>query len=432
MFHFRMLAVLAGVCVAQAAEPPPPDPKNPVDYVVWINAEFSKDADDNAAGLYGLAEEALVRDEDLATLAGTPWLAWSPQQRDAIGAWLGKNSAALDQLTAATAKERCYFALHTQDGALFRAMLGQPDLWALGRVLQLRGQSRLAANDVEGAMQDAIALLHAARHFESQPPLTSYLGGLTLRARGYFILLETPRTALHADFAAILARIELCDAGPSSPKLQYMFEKLVAWDTAQRILEDRAGDGRYIAEGAITRREGPMGDGRIETNKAIVFGPQTWDQVTQDIERYFVDLDKILSLEYPQAREAVARLKDRTAADKDSFMRLLSPNRTLALLHYARALAQHRGTLLVLNLHAYRATHGHWPAGLDSMLSASARRLAIDPFSARPFEYRLEQGEPLLYSVSENCADDGGEALIRARKPAWDETRDYVFWPPQP
>ncbi len=426
MARFLALAVLAGTLMARAAEPPLPDPKNPVDYIAWLNAEFAKDLFDNAAGLYRQAGEALAKNEDLSRLAATPVRGWSPQQREEVRAWVDRNFDALNQLTAAAAKKRCYFELHSQDGSLIGSMLREfPDMWALARILTLRGQLRLAAGDVDGAVQDAVALLDVAQHRESQPILVSYHGGLMVRSLAYSLLLEIPRApAQHVDFAAILARVQQADVGPSSPKLQYLFEKLLAWDTAQRFLKDGDGDGGYTAEG--TRHH----DG--EMTQGIVFGPQTWDEVLRDINQYFGDLDKAAGLEYPQAREAAAQLKERVAAATDSFMRTMSPHRTLALSYYARAMAHHRGALLVLHLHAYRAKHGHWPADLKTMLAFSEQALATDPFSGHPFVYRLEKGEPRLYSVSENGQDDGGELTVSPRKLAWRETGDYVFWPPAP
>jgi hypothetical protein len=419
-------AFLAGTLLG-AIEPPPPDPKDPVDYVAWVNAEFGKDLVDNAAGLYRQAGEALVKNEDLSRLAATPVRVWSPEQVEAVKAHIARNQRALDLLADAAATRRCHFRLDSQNGFLIGALLKNPDLRALTRILALRGQVRLAAGDVDAAVQDVVTLLAVARHLESQPTLVEYHAGLAVRTLACSLLLEIPQSPVpNIDFAAIVTRVERSDIGAERPQLQYKMERIVAWDTAQRTLKDKNGDGQYTAEGRVARP-----DGRISSTPEVVFGPRTWEEVLRDINSYFDDLDTVAGLDYPQALDAAAKLADRVKAEEHSFMRQLSPHRTLALRYHARALAHDRGAMLVLYLHDYHAKHGRWPSDLKTMLPVTEQPLAIDPFSGRPFVYRVEIEGPRLYSVSENGQDDGGErVLVPPGTPMWEKTGDYVFWPP--
>jgi hypothetical protein len=86
-----------------------------------------------------------------------------------------------------------------------------------------------------------------------------------------------------------------------------------------------------------------------------------------------------------------------------------------------------RGTLLVLSLHAYQNRYAKWPSSLDAVDSAMKLRgfgeATIDPYSDKPFVYKLKDGKPVLYSVGVNGVDDGG-----VRKARFGDV-DLVFWP---
>lgn len=63
------------------------------------------------------------------------------------------------------------------------------------------------------------------------------------------------------------------------------------------------------------------------------------------------------------------------------------------------------GWRIVHELEAYRDTHGSYPESLDA---ANIRE--VDPFTGRPYVYRVHPGEFTLYSTGVNEADNGGES----------------------
>lgn len=102
-----------------------------------------------------------------------------------------------------------------------------------------------------------------------------------------------------------------------------------------------------------------------------------------------------------------------------------------------RCEADRRATRIVLALHRTHAQTGHWPVSLDSITPPLPAPILIDPFSGKPFIYRLENGEPRLYSAGYNARDDGGKHLPYNKQ---EEDRDgtsvaveadYVYWPVQ-
>ncbi len=68
-------------------------------------------------------------------------------------------------------------------------------------------------------------------------------------------------------------------------------------------------------------------------------------------------------------------------------------------------------------LHAYRETHGDYPASLDALNKILPANLRTDPFAiSGDLRYRLDGAKYALYSVGPDGRDDGG-------RPIYDSTR---------
>jgi len=100
-----------------------------------------------------------------------------------------------------------------------------------------------------------------------------------------------------------------------------------------------------------------------------------------------------------------------------------------------------RATHLLYALHREYNRTGKWPTSLKN-IPRLPRVIRTGPFSGTDFCYRIENGQPLLYSVAANGQDDGGK-----HDPGWGESwkgeswkdgqitftdMDYVFWPIPP
>ncbi len=99
--------------------------------------------------------------------------------------------------------------------------------------------------------------------------------------------------------------------------------------------------------------------------------------------------------------------------------------------------AARRATRIILAFHLHRGRTGKWPARLSEFRPILPPSIRIDPFSGKPFIYRLENGQPLLYSAGYNAKDDGGKhTLYRKQEEEKDGVSvaveaDYVYWPVQ-
>ncbi len=62
-----------------------------------------------------------------------------------------------------------------------------------------------------------------------------------------------------------------------------------------------------------------------------------------------------------------------------------------------------------LALRLYHHDHGAYPQSLDPLVPDYLSQLPIDPHSGRPFIYRPDGGDFLLYSVGKDGIDNGGQ-----------------------
>src|SRR5262249_13867325 len=94
-----------------------------------------------------------------------------------------------------------------------------------------------------------------------------------------------------------------------------------------------------------------------------------------------------------------------------------------------RLVTMQRGNRAALRVHRYKQRTGRWPDTLGQLETP----LPLDPFSARPFQYRRAGDDFLLYSVGEDGDDDAGTPSIAGRRGrrigAASSDGDTVLWP---
>lgn len=106
------------------------------------------------------------------------------------------------------------------------------------------------------------------------------------------------------------------------------------------------------------------------------------------------------------------------------------------ILHDAIRDTRRKGLLTILAIYEWRKAHGAWPDRLDRLIPTTD---TIDPFSERPFVYRVgpDGASFVLYSVGTDTVDDGGRpppprfASIHAVDGVEADKGDLLLWPPE-
>ncbi len=430
VYNVRALAsaigLLGGLAAigARADEPPPPNLKEPVDYVSWLNKQYGG-IRDNAADGYNQAAEAFVDDEALAKdLKDKPFREWGDKHKTAVKAWIDKNRSALDAFLAATAQGGCYFELAPAGSPLLEIALPElSSIRSVARLLHYEGLLAASAGEAETATRNAVALVRASAHLQTQPFIISYLVGIAVEALGQDLLAQIPVLAAEkADYAAILKRLRTANPPIRRPTRQFESERLTFLDGVQRYAQDTDGDGKIDRIAPAQALGGGKG--------FALAAPQTLEELLADAKPLYDRLVALPSEPPATVRAAGEKIVADARVGGASLQAILLPSLGRAVeLHY-RAAATRSGTRLLLCLHAFKQTNGRWPNDLKEALSGESAAILKDPFSGKDFVYKLVDGQPLLYSVGHDGKDDGGKRAADGKQFNESEPCDAVFWPP--
>jgi hypothetical protein len=102
--------------------------------------------------------------------------------------------------------------------------------------------------------------------------------------------------------------------------------------------------------------------------------------------------------------EARAQYAGERLIGEDSFA---SAARSMSL-QQQRRITWLRLLQLELALRMYMQQHERYPKALDELAPNTLATLPLDPFSGKPFLYRMSGNSYVLYSVGPNGIDDGG------------------------
>lgn len=428
-------------CLGDTQDRPPPLTfDQQVDYVAWCNELLSRGKAENAFPLY----EPLSPDEsgqggfrppegvakEQADQIG--FSVWDARDYPDLAAYLNESAPQFETLRKAARIKDFWQPLHEDAGPLiFREVPALRPSWPLSRMIILRAWMK--QEDQAEAMMDAHRIvLRNARHMQQSGIFIGGMIGIADRAQVYKSTVAA--VANHTITGKNLKKsyLILKKQDPGSPDWRRI--SMLTWATLLDALQSLCPGGKFDEVRwkefketfSASARGGPLPDDEG-------FDPQEANTL---IELHAVQLQRILSKPIGlQQRDEVRRHDKRVAPamKRNAFTRILAPVLSYACERTLRSEAYRRGTMLILAIHAHHAKHGKWPKSLkkiDKKLRLKGlKKLRRDPYSGKYFKYRIEDGEPLLYSVAGDGEDNGG-----VHDPKWGEDGqggDYVFWPRQ-
>jgi len=423
--------------------PPPLTFDKHVDYVAWYN-EFvrrGRDEGDNAYPLYlklcpdkdgkgGFPKPEGKAAEQFEKAVGR---VWTKEEFPELAEYLAKCEQSFELFEACT-ERRGYWEpakpediILLQDGCVANKA-GRPVILALSRWTRFdRQQSRAVSVRVLRVM------LKFANQLEESPNVIDFLVGIATQSLAYdYILVSIADGILESrDYEKAIrlcqtienrrknwSRVMIAEWASCLNAYQYMFEKV------GKDPDERAEFMRLLRErGSNESFEERLANGRL---------------LSESIDQYYLQLVRIVGNRTPtpdrlrelRTFEGVLFKNGLASEPAYQFVRSLTRTYELAL----RTRVYRRGTMLALVLHTHYAKHGKWPKSLkaiDKKLGLKGiRKIVIDPYSDKPFIYKLKDGKPLLYSVGVDGKDDGGVHHAKFGDGATGSA-DFVFWPYQ-
>jgi len=212
-------------------------------------------------------------------------------------------------------------------------------------------------------------------------------------------------------------------------------EHAMALDTTQYLFSPPDANGQpVINPDRVERMQEIIGDESETTREEIEkMVPDDARTTIEAFNNYYPELAEQMRIGYPEVRASDLEALADQYLGISPITKILLPSMSRAHVLRARAEASRRATQLAYAAHIHHARTGQWPKSLDELPRDLDDEIRTDPFTGRPFGYRLGRDGPTIYSASENGIDDQG-----AHSPRWNDgitdpaaSDDYVFWPPQ-
>lgn len=283
-------------------------------------------------------------------------------------------------------------------------LLNSQDAREGGRVFPLVLLERVAADDLQGAVDAIKGMINSARSVGDEPLLISILIRIACEAIAMFKV------------EWLLAQCQPTDAALS--ELQRMFEDDAAIQLLTLGLRGERGGSFELFEhmkanpgyvksvgGAIW---GPGAGGGNAIDFLMAYFPGSISVQQADLLKYMnqsVEISKLPTErhagEYAQLSKQIPTL---------AFMaRLLCPAIEKVAQAYTRRQAQLQCTITALAAERFRQKHGRWPNQLDELVKDGLlKSLSVDPFDGKPLRWKVTDQGRLVYSVGKDRIDNGG------------------------
>ena len=368
---------------------------------------------------------------------GDSWSSWPadlpPVQFELLKVWASENEELLGSLRMAGRCPYWWYELESADGAMTN--LQWPWRWNVSwetRGIALLAKYKAHLGQVDEGLQMLTDLHMLGIHWRRGITLEEQVSGMAICTMSGH---------------AMLAIVDRCEVTPEG--YRRLLDALAPRISQEQTLRFMPGE-RLCADDSIQRRFTDDGAGNGVLLPRPLFLGERENYLLQDSVSFPQAI--WLSLNHPDRRETV-RIYDRLMALVEK-LSAQTPWDTFEEGHtYEEALSQsvggcyflkdspfwmartietnwrdmttQRALLTIPAVLVYRAENGQLPPTLDALADADLlTSMPIDPYSDGPLVYKVIDGDFTLYSVGEDCLDDGGIPG------GWEEFgTDRVFWP---
>lgn len=303
------------------------------------------------------------------------------------------------------------------------------DSWRVG------GDGKVDANQMLDAWK---TVLRGAEHFQRGSTLIENLVGISEQQ----MVQMNARQALKQGVLSgkkleeALDLLRQYDRDSTDVGRYLWLEHAVALDITQYLFSPPDDEGNPVINSERVDRMKELWGGEASADWDAVkrMSPDSARRTISSFTHYYREIQELMSIGYPSvsASDINSRAAAYDSASPLTNMFLPSLGRVHTL--RARSEASRRATQLSYAVHIQHARTGQWPKSLDDLAGEFGNDIRTDPFTGRPFGYRVGKDGPTIYSASENGVDDNG-----LHRPRWGDgeeddpaSDDFVFWPPQP
>jgi hypothetical protein len=328
---------------------------------------------------------------------------WPPEMLAATKDYLAEQAELVARLDAIHDMPRGRFPLDVTGNPLdlISDMLSdRAALRGAAKVQALAALRDAAEGDVNGALARCRTIMNMASSVRDDPMLISSLVSISIDA----VTVQTIERVLAAGSTepelanatqALLRDHELSSAFPNGIKGERLWQIAMHGYARERGFE-------AFRDGTGPRPTLPAG-GRY------LFGG--WLNLNQAKMMDLMD-PLIETLGNPREALTAARQLEKDVAELSlwhTVTKVALPSLSRAVTHWVRHVALLRCAQAGLAAERFRMAEGRWPESLDELVPEYIDAVPLDPFDEQPLRYKVEADRIVIYSISENEVDDGGD-----------------------
>ncbi|MBN2315545.1 MAG: hypothetical protein JXM79_16575 [Sedimentisphaerales bacterium] len=380
---------------------------------------------------------------------------------ETIGPWLTQNEPAWHQFLAASEKAYCYrpyfYESQVQDRSAWYVSLVREqsaltlDLQHLTPLRKLtwlgiwRSRFNLSHDRIMQGLEECLAITRAGCHWNEKATVTEQIFAQSISRAGYNEILRIVNT--HSLSAGHLERLrrQLSQLYPEGyPLLNMEGERLTFLDIIQRsFTEGGPGGGHLIPERWMEYTGSIPSD--MDANLRRLLMPFLTaksmthagrDETIAKLNELF-DLESKIAGMTPYERHisnigTIDEMLFKSCSPSRFFVihLLPMPYRSAEFVYWNKA--SYEATITILALKQWRIEKGAYPSTLCEMVRDKfLKALPMDPYSDKPLVYQKTDDDFILYSVSMDFTDDGGQLGKdqHGQTRNWFYNGDMIFWP---
>ena len=430
-------------------------PNITVDYVAELNRIVRPTADEslNAAPFYGKAIQVYEEkaSDEISELLRKKYEEVTAEQKETIEKWLNDNKEIFNLVLAGTDKPYYWPEYRETEGREGEGVISviMPNLSEFRRIVwALRWRAWLSAENglCEDAFNDLMVCYRLSRHLTGDLTLVEQLVGIAMMSLANNTIRDIlSEHQIDSDTLAELQKEFEETTDDKSFAISFKTERLMLYDGLQRCFT--AGpDGHVIPKRLVELLSSAGGNAEIADSENILvrtlllsaaymlFLHPDRDETLKSGNAFY-DYYEELALQTPAKTKIYREERDaelKELCKKNFILSVLMPALDRVIQISYRLSADVKGTMAVIALLRHEQDTGFYPESLEELVTSGYMKgIPMDPWSDRPLVYRKTEDDFILYSVSFNFTDDGGQVYRddEGGPRLWAEESDAVFWP---
>ena len=387
---------------------------------------------------------------------------WSSNDYPQVAEWLKSQESTIAKLMEASKFEKCIFPIVADVTAFGERskILTRVRHWAF--LLMYAANNDIAEGRFNQAIEKNLTVLQMAKHMCQQPIMIDMLVGIAIEALAtkqlnrfvvtgdvteeHLNVIEKAVAEIRHDWDFDLPRSLECE--------KLMFKNFLGmFYVVNSDGEIRLNPGIAIKammarlpedmKNKITPKYWQKKRMKVSTIWAWFYMPSTPQQASEIIDAKFKKCYAMAEPDFDWQRESPEVLPFLTQWDfrRISFDFNYFIERSISMLGesyygihdlYLRAIAEQRGSQILIALRRYKNKIGHWPKQLEDIEDTTPAEIFVDPINGDSFIYKLTEDNFTLYSKGKNGIDEGGEYETKSSDDYLKiETikDDWMIWP---